>query len=291
MTRAVAPAVVPVLEIGGTHVTAALVDAGARRVRAQTRSSIDADGSAAALLESFAAAARALQAGPDRTWGVALPGPFDYARGVGDFAGVAKFAALTGVRVGDELSARLDARAIRFVNDADAFAIGEAVLGGVAGRAAFLTLGTGIGSCFLDDGVPVHDAPGIPPGGRVHLLHHAGLPLEDVVSTRAIVRAHAEAGGARLDVRTIADRARHGDARAAAVFERAFVALGEALASALTAFDCRTLVVGGAISQAWDLVRPALAAGLSAAGAPARLDLRPARSHDSALLGAAVAAG
>jgi glucokinase len=282
---------VPVLEVGGTHVTAALVDLTASRVQELHRHDLDARLPASELLDALAAAADALPPATTRTWGVALPGPFDYVSGIGDFTGVEKFGSLAGVDVGAGLRARLARRAerIRFVNDADAFGLGEWLAGELRGRVAFLTLGTGVGSCFLDEGELVRDAPCLPDGGRVHLLRHAGRPLEEIVSLRALVRDYRRAGGRTADVRTIADRARGGDDEAAAaVFARAFTALGECLAPVLGAFGARTLVVGGSIARSRDLVFPALEAGLAPAGLT--LDVRPAASDDSPLLGAALAA-
>ncbi len=78
-----------------------------------------------------------------------MPGPFDYPTGVGRFAGVGKFESLAGVDVGAGLRERLTGRAERlcFLNDADAFAIGEYRAGAARGhqRVVCLTLGTGWG--------------------------------------------------------------------------------------------------------------------------------------------------
>ena len=56
--------------------------------------------------------------------------------------------------------------AVQFLNDADAFALGEWWAGAAKGgrRVVAATLGTGLGSAFLADGHIVHDAPGIPAG-------------------------------------------------------------------------------------------------------------------------------
>src|SRR3954466_5529940 len=130
---------VPVLEIGGTHVTAAAVDpsdwrgggtpprAGAPsdgRVEGSPRYSLDADAAADALIQRFFRAGNALRAPAGATWGIAMPDPFDYARGIGLFEGVGKFTALRGVDVGDALRSRLRGE-FAFVNDADAFLLGE----------------------------------------------------------------------------------------------------------------------------------------------------------------------
>lgn len=119
---------------------------------------------------------------------MALPGPFDYESGLALFRDVGKFDALYGVNVRTELSRRMRPApgALRFLNDADAFGIGEFVAGATAGheRAVCVTLGSGVGSAFLDHGEPVNDGPDVPPDGSAHLLSYEGRPLEETVSRR-----------------------------------------------------------------------------------------------------------
>jgi glucokinase len=313
---------VPVLDIGGTHVTAALVDPAARAPVPGTvlRAPLDAHAAAGDLLDVVAGAALALPAGHGTRWGVAMPGPFDYATGVGRFTGVGKFESLSGVDVGAGLRERLGGRAERlcFLNDADAFALGEYDSGAAAGyeRVVCLTLGTGVGSSFLSAGRPVHTGPLVPPHGHVHRLTVHGRPLEDTVSRRGIRGHYARlsagrdgslvtggspatggspmadgspmAGGQPLpDVRELAGLAAKGDAAAAEAFRYAFEALGLALAPWTDRFDADAVVVGGSMARSWHLVHPALTAGLASAGGP-DVPVRPARHPEEApLTGAA----
>lgn len=294
----------PVLEIGGTHVTAALVHcpAGGWRVADDSivRGDLDAHAPAEGLLDAIAKAAAGLGAGHSGAWGVALPGPFDYAAGVALYEHVGKFDELKGVDVGAGLARRLGpaARSISFLNDADAFGIGEVALGAAGGsrRAVCMTLGTGVGSSFLADGVPVKSGSDVPPDGSCYLLEFDGRPLEDTVSRRAIRRAYAEATGragtddAGLpDVRDIAGAARSGDAVAGAVLDQAFAAAGAAAAPYLKRFGAEVLVAGGSMARSWDIVEPALRRGIASVEPDlARLPLRKAeRSEEAGLVGAA----
>ncbi|MEU6457038.1 ROK family protein [Streptomyces sp. NPDC047065] len=320
-----APLPVPVLDIGGTHVTAALVDPAASRVLPSTvvRTPLRSDAEADVVLDAVAAAALALPAGHGPRWGVAMPGPFDYATGVGRFEGMGKFESLSGVDVGAGLRARLAGRAQRlcFLNDADAFAVGEYRSGAAAGheRVVCLTLGTGVGSSFLSRGRPVHSGPVVPPSGHVHRLTVHGRPLEDTVSRRGL-RAHyaalrgagaVGAGGAGAfaesgaeaparpatgsgaddtvlpDVREIAARAGKGEAAAGEAFRYAFDALGRALAPWTDRFEATAVIIGGSVARSWGLIHPALTAGLASAGGR-RVPVLPARRTEEApLLGAA----
>lgn len=279
---------VPVLEIGGTHVSAALVDPLSGRVARTFRAALDADGSADALLGAFVAAADALEVVGASIWGVAMPDPFDYVSGVALFEGVGKFGALNGVDVGAALRSRLEA-GVAFLNDADAFVLGEWAAGTARGfaRCTGLTLGTGVGSGWLVDGRIVD--PGDPPGGRIHAVPVDGRPLEDVVSRRALRREFAAAGGTPwADVREITALARAGDVVARRVVDAAYSSLGALVGPRVAAFGADVLVVGGSIAAAWDVLTGPFGAGAARAGAV----LPPVRvvvdSDRSALVGAAV---
>ena len=292
---------IPALEVGGTHVTAAVVDVSSGRVlkRTRIRRPLGSDGPATDIIRTLleAAAPVAAAAGPNATLGVAIPGPFDYRGGVGRFAGVAKFESLHGVDVGASLQAGLDGMVdrIAFLNDADAFVLGEWAWGAAAShrRVAGITLGTGVGSGFLDEGRIVVDDPRVPPDGSVHLLSIVGLPLEEAISRRALLRRARlaiEELPADADVLDLAMVARAGDRRARRVFDDAFMELGTALAPWLARFEASVLVVGGAMAGSWNLIRPPLFGALRRAE-PALAGLavrRAAHPEDSALIGAAV---
>jgi len=283
---------VPALEIGGTHVAGALVDVQRAAVVAGTRvrTGLDADGTAESIIATVLECARGVAADPGAIWGVAIPGPFAYAEGIGRFEGVAKFSALYGFDVGRALRTGLPPGSeVTFVNDAVAFLIGEWAGGAGAGhdRLAGITLGTGIGSAFLADGRIVDAGPDVPTGGEVHRLTIDGRPLEETVSRRAILAAYARSTGEAKpmpDVVEIADLARRGDTRAQAAIEQPLRALGRALAPWLERFGASALVVGGSMAGSWDLVEPALREGL-----PTSIELVRARMPDDAgLLGAGI---
>jgi len=283
-------AVVSVMDIGGSHVTAANVDLQSRGVvpGQSFREPLDGDGSAAEIVAALARCARRLPAQAAGRWAIALPGPFDHERGIGQYEGVGKFEALCGFDLRAALAPLLPgASSISFHHDADAFLLGEWWAGAARGhrRAAGITLGTGVGSSFLRYGHILRAGPGIPPEGRLDLLRYAGLPLEETVSRRAIRRAYAEATGESPgpDVREIAQRARQGDPAAARVFAQTFQVLGAVLGPYLTASGATVLVVGGSIAASWDLVAGPLRAETTAAVA-----VEPARHlAEAPLLGAA----
>ncbi|MER7880602.1 ROK family protein [Streptomyces solisilvae] len=348
--RADEPSVVPVLEVGGSHVTAAAVDLDRARIADGTRRRLPlAPGIGPEdFLATLAEAANGVLAVgalgactdggvrtdggahpvrgvrtdrgayPDQgaypargahpslgghpavgahaalgTWGIAVPGPFDYARGIARYHGVGKFASLDGLAVGDLLTPRLNPRPtrLRFLNDASAFALGVRLTAHPGSRRLVaITLGTGVGSAFLDRGTIVEDDPRVPPEGRVDLLTVDGRPLEDTVSTRAMTAQYTDRTGRPVDgLRELTARAAADDATARDIITSALHALGGALAPWLTAFEADTVVFGGSITAAWPLIGPPLTAGLSHhTPSLARLTLSArADGEDQALLGAA----
>ena len=260
------------MEIGGSHVTGAVVEEASGTVHrgSTVRHVIDPGADADALLGVLGSTGRDLVAGGARSLAIAVPGPFEYDSGVARFSGVGKFESLFGQDLRQELSRRtsLAPHLVRFANDGEAFGIGEALDGEGAGRRSFvaLTLGTGVGSCFVRDRTPQRSGPGVAPNGEVHLLRYRGMPLEDTVSSRALIAAYRELGpdaaAPQLTVESIFAAARRGERRASTVVTSALEALGEVLAPNLREFEAEALIIGGGISGAWDLVKPGVLRGL-----------------------------
>ena len=269
------------MDVGGSHVTAALVEGD--RVTARADADIDPDGTADEILGAIAGAGREL--GPQTNWTLAFPGPFDYERGVGSFEGVGKFGAIAGLDLTKDLGDRLDAP-VRFVDDADAYIMGEWSAGAARGhdRVIGVTLGTGVGAAFLVDGRPQAGGPGVPAGGNLYPELHLGRPIEDTVSTRALLASY---GQEDVSVRELFERARAGEASALSVVTSTMEHLGRFVAPFVAGFGATVFVVGGSISQSWDLIEPALHRGLGDTHvAIARSELLA----DAPLLGAALAA-
>jgi glucokinase len=267
------------MDVGGSHVTAALVVEALITARAD--SELNPHGSADEILSAIAGVAE--QLGPQRAWTLAFPGPFDYSRGVGTFEGVGKFAALANLDLGALLAERLGAP-VSFVDDADAYGQGEWLAGAARGhaRAICITLGTGVGASFLVDGYPQASGHGVPPGGNLYPFDYLGGPIEDTVSTRALLAAYDQD---QVSVREIFVRARAGEASAALVVDQTIEHLGRFVAPFIADFGAAVFVVGGSISQSWDLIEPPLRRGLG------DLEVMTARSElldDAPLVGAAL---
>ena len=267
-----------VMDVGGSHVTAALVEGD--RVVARADADLDPHGSAHDILGTIAGVG--LELGAHDHWTLAFPGPFDYVRGVGTFEGVAKFGAIAGLDLTADLGTRLDAR-VGFVDDADAYIVGEWRAGAARGhdRVIGVTLGTGVGAAFLLDGRPQAGGPGVPAGGNLYPQSYLGRPIEDTVSTRALLASYGADG---VSVREVFERARAGEASALSVVTSTMEHLGRFVAPFIADFGATVFVVGGSISRSWDLIEPALRRGLG----DTAVDIAPsALLGDAPLIGAA----
>lgn len=286
------------LDVGGTHVNAAVVEITGSDFRIVGRAGHDLDsaGSREDVLAGLVRAGLELKVegeGEEMDLAVAMPGPFDYAGGHGTFTGVAKFGTIAGADLRTEFSSRLGTKPerVRFLNDADAYGLGEWAFGGVGRpqRLVCVTLGTGVGSAFIDAGTAISSGPEVPTDGEAHLVTYRGLPLEESVSTRAIRRAFTSSTAKVYDVRRIAEVAREGDSAAAVVLDDAMRALGTAMAPWLESFRASVFVVGGSMARSWDVLEAPLVRALRDSGAWLDgLVIRPSTLFDDApLLGAA----
>ena len=189
---------------------------------------------------------------PDRPSriGVAIPGPFDYERGV--FLMKHKFEAVYGesFRVLAGLPEDAD---VRFVHDV------VAVLNGVLGMrdrrsdVALITLGTGLGFAYAKDG-QVQVGPSGSPARPIYNIPWGDGILEDYASARGIRAAYERFGGDKeTSAAIIARKAYGGDEQALAAYSLLGETLGEALAPVLEELDITTLLVGGQISRSLSL--------------------------------------
>lgn len=282
-------------DIGGTHISAMTVDAKTGRSFPEThcRISYAHTDTADQILGSWASAiAQTLDrttGAPAAGVGLAMPGPFDYRNGISNMQH--KFGALYGLNIADALRERLPAlqnMPIRFINDATAFAMGEAWKGAGRGhsRVVVITLGTGFGSAFLENGVPVVRAPGVPPEGCLWHTPFRGEIAEEHFSTRWFVKAYRERTGMTVDgVKPLMEKAGQDP-----VVQGLFTEFGHNLARCLSpwlqSFDADILVIGGNISHAFPLFGTVFQQDLTAANVRTAVAVSALR-EEAAILGSA----
>ena len=183
---------------------------------------------------------------------------------------------------------RLAAGPVRFLNDADAYLLGEIGAGAARGfrRAVGLTLGTGIGSAFAVEGHLVTTGPGVPQGGEIWNLPYLGGIVEDFVSSRAIVGNYERRTGKNREVVDLAVEVSK-DPAAEQSFTEFGQHLGDVIRTLLAGFHAEVIVLGGGISRSAQLFLPAVQAQLG----DSLTQLRVSELKDkAALVGCGVAA-
>jgi len=256
------------VDVGGSHIACAVVNAGCGELLSETLTRVEIDNrdGANAIFGAWAKALNRTITYVDSARlagiGFAMPGPFNYRNGISKME--RKFPDLFGKSIVHEIRPLLDTDSplpMRFLNDAASFAVGEAWQGRGrrAGRVIAITLGTGFGSAFIDAGVPVVERDDVPAEGCLwHLPYRDGI-VDDYFTTRWFVRRFKAISGSEISgAKSVADRARRGDATALGVFESYGRGLGEFLAPWLKRFSADVVVFGGNISGAFDLFVPSL---------------------------------
>lgn len=150
------------VDIGGSHITAAICDVKYGVVMPSTliRKELDSKGSADTILSVWKETIKEiLEEFPLHVAGMAfaIPGPFDYANGISQIRGLNKYDALLGLDIKSIVANTFGfaPQTVLFRNDAEATIAGEVFNG--AGRnyerVVGITLGTGLGSALFEDGV------------------------------------------------------------------------------------------------------------------------------------------
>lgn len=262
------------VDIGGTHISSAVVDVKQKKILEETYAT-----SHVANLEPFDVIMETWASTLNKTInasqnlalkgiGFAIPGPFNYKEGIAMYPEGFKYGALHEIKVVQNLTPLLissDDIPIRFLNDATSFAVGEAWLAEEEGleRQLFITLGTGLGAGFVENGIPVVNGPNVPPNGCLWNLPYKDGMADDYFSTRGCVNAYHELSGETVTgVKELALLFEF-DPLAKQMFTEFGTDLGSFLAPWLKRFNADALVLGGNISKAYACFGQALQASLN----------------------------
>lgn len=280
------PAVLGV-DIGGSHITAALVDLkdGTLVQNSIKRNSVDSRGNAEEIFTAWCEVINKAFGNDfttEKRIGIAMPGPFDYENGISLIKDQDKFNALYELDIKEELAKRLNVQPahIKFVNDAAAFIHGEVFCGAAKGydNVLGLTLGTGLGSAISINGI-AKDAE------LWNSKFLSGI-AEDYLSTRWFVNKYKSLTD--NDIAGVKELAAivNEDPYARQIFNEFGRALGHFLADFIKDTGSQVVVMGGNISQAFDLFAPPLIENLKAFHLSTEIKLTKLNEH-AALIGAA----
>lgn len=202
--------------------------------------------------------------------GLAFPGPFDYKQGICYVQGLDKFESLYGYHVKEALYERLaqeqgswarplQSAEIRFENDARLFALGFSTNYPQA-RFMALTLGTGLGSAYIDKSTIMDHSQGIPANGWLYNQPYRDGIVDDAFSKRGILQLARSLGVMKpdLDVKELAEDAIAGDRLSQEVFMEFGHRLADMLIPYIQAYQPDLLVFGGQLSKSFHLFSGAL---------------------------------
>jgi len=275
------------VDVGGSHITAARVDlkVGTLQPETLTRAHVQANGTKEEIIKAWTKhiqAAAGDKAKENTRIGIAMPGPFDYEKGISLMKFQDKYDALYGLHVkellADEL--KLQPGQFRFMNDAACFLQGEAFGGAAKGakQAIGVTLGTGLGSAIYKDGLAADAA--------LWCVAYKDGIAEDYLSGRWLVKRYHSLSGVEVPhVKALIELLPEYPL-VQEVFDEFGEELGRFLAPYIHQENSEMLVIGGNIAQSLELILPQLRQTLAehAIAIPIK---RAQLGEEAALIGAA----
>ncbi len=255
------------IDLGGTKIEAAVLGPDGGIVLRRRVATPGPD--YAAVIETIRALVLEIEAalGSRASIGVAMPGALSPASGR---VMNSNSTCLNGRPFDQDLRAALG-RALRFANDANCFALSEAVDGAGKGLETVfgVILGTGVGG-----GIAVRGRVLTGPNGIAGEWGHNPLPwpkdderpgplcycgkhgcIESFLSGPALARDHRQRTGEDFDATQLAARASQGDLAAEATMQIYEERLARALASAINLLDPDAIILGGGVGRIERLYR------------------------------------
>ena len=289
------------IDLGGTKIEGLVLDAGGverERLRIATP-----DAPYEASIEAIATLVATLEArvGQRCRVGIAHPGAISPATGLIKNANSTR---LNDRPLKADLERRLD-REIRMANDANCFALSEAVDGAGAGSAVVFgaVLGTGVGGGIVVYGRCLGGAHGVAgEWGHTPLPWRSGADgpelvcacgklgcIETVLSGGGLVNAYNNLSGLIRKSEEIAKLAVQGEREAESALELYFRALAKALAGVVNFLDPDVIVLGGGLSDLPGILDKVSSfwKGLALVAEPRTRLLRARHGADSGVRGAA----
>lgn len=275
------------IDIGGSHITAGLIDLDDKILLqgSYIRKIINSSDSSDNILSLWANTINEVFEKsflPIGKIGIAMPGPFDYVNGISFIKNLAKYDHLYGINVKDILSQKLsiDNSQIKMINDASAFLCGEILNGAAVNitNVVGVTLGTGLGSASyynekLED-------------GNLYCESFQEGNAEDYLSARWVLSEYEKSSLKKIKgVKEIADLFDF-DENAQQVFQTFGENLGIILFDKYSVQNPSKIIIGGNISKAHTRFFPSAQIKLAEKGCSSIL-VPSVLGENAALFGAA----
>jgi glucokinase len=258
-------------DVGGTSIKAGLLTEQGNLFKDQI-SSFDskAKGSKSEILHNFVHIANELLLQTESCSpkilgvGMAFPGPFDYERGISYMTGIDKYDAIYGCQIREELTSLLRQSSIGhvfqtplpfvFLNDIEAFAIGECNYGKASmyQRVMYLCIGTGAGSAFtIGKQIAKKESEQVPENGWIYNYPFKESILDDYVSVRGLRKITEEYFTSPPDGLALSQMAHGAHPLALAVFQSFGETVCLGMKPFLEHFQPNAFVLGGQISKSF----------------------------------------
>ena len=248
------------IDLGGTKIEGAILDAGQplsvpHRLRRETGAAKGYEH----VLTQIAGVIRDLEiaSGESRpsVIGVGTPGALEPDTGALKNSNTT---CLNGRPILNDLQLALG-REVRLMNDANCFALAEAIMGAGAGEEVVmgLILGTGVGGGIVVRGKIINGRHGIagewghnplPGESRRCYCGRIGC-VETVLAGPSLERDYRDAGGDAVRLPEIVSRARDGEPAATAIIRRLQAKFGEAIAAVINIVDPDAIIIGGGVGN------------------------------------------
>ncbi|MCD0468673.1 ROK family protein [Flavobacterium sp. JAS] len=253
------------MDVGGSHITTAIVDLSEMKVFENSffKVSFDSNLPCKEVMDYWENAIRTLwgKSQVEKLSGIALavPGPFDYENGTCWIKDQDKYDNFYGLNIKDLLRERFDFDLdfpIVFENDAKSFGKGELYknIKNLPKKVMAITLGTGLGACFIENGKIVSTGNNVPENGEIWNLPYKNGMAEDSVSLRGLLSNYQKLSGIQLNNGLeLYLLAIDGDQKAIQAFHKFGEDLAEIVLPWLKSFNANMLFIGGKVSNAEDL--------------------------------------
>ncbi|AOW10311.1 ROK family protein [Flavobacterium gilvum] len=286
------------MDVGGSHITAAIIDVNEMKIveGSVSKLSFDSNLPVQIVMDYWEKGIRSLceKINLENLSGIAMaiPGPFDYEKGTFWIKDQNKYENFYGLNIKDLLRERFNFDnnfPIVSDNDANSFGKGEVYKNtkNLTKRVMAVTLGTGLGGCFIENGKIVQNRKDVPENGEIWNLPYKNGIAEDAVSLRGLLDNYKKFTGKQLNEGLdLYHLANSGDEKANEAFSKFGEDLAEVVLPCLKNFNADMFVIGGKLANAGDLFLNSFKEKIKNAG----VEIEVAISTDnetSALLGVA----
>ncbi|MTH16126.1 ROK family protein [Flavobacterium sp. LC2016-01] len=250
------------IDIGGTHITAAIIDLLSMKVidfsvhKETFNSNLPVNEVMLIWEQVIRTSVKNSKVEAIKGLTICMPGPFDYTNGLCWIKDQSKYEHFYGLNVRYLFQGTLNLSSefpILFENDAVCFGKGEVFKNAdnLSKKVMAVTLGTGLGACFIDKGISISLGESVPQDGEIWNLAFKNGIAEDYVSARGLLANYKTLAGKESNSGLeLYNLALDDDEIAKKVFEEMGEDLAEVVIPWLKKFEADGFIIGGKIANA-----------------------------------------